>query len=95
LLPVGTEADLDIGDDAGPRKETRFLEHDAGDARIVDAPGSVRKRECSGARQFQSEQETKQRALAAAATSDDGDELAGLHIEIDAIEDAVVAERFA
>ena len=57
------------------------------------SPSPKRKR--SGARLFEAEQEPQQRALAAAAAPDNGDEFAGAHIQIDAVEHLIVAEGFS
>ena len=46
------------------------------------------------ARLLKSEQQTQQRALAAAAPSDDGDELAGGNVQIDAPQYLLLSKRF-
>ena len=68
---------LDVGAHGEPREQRRLLEHE-GDA----APGV----DGAGRRLVEPGDEVEQRALAAARRADEADELAGLDLEVDAVE---------
>ncbi len=81
LLRARGQAQGDVVQHAPPWQQARFLEHDAGVAvQSIDGPAVDLQR--SGAGALQAGDEPQQRALAAAAAADDGDELAGLDREL-------------
>jgi hypothetical protein len=85
------EANFDIVEHPRPGKQPRLLEHHAD----VLVPGSLAKGDGAGIARLQPRNQAEQRALAAAAAPDDGDELAGRDMQVDAAKHLVVAEGFA
>ena len=80
------QADDDVAQHPLPRQQARLLEHDRPALGHAHAPVTSPSRPPST---------PQQRALARAAAPEQGDELAGRHVEVEAVEDDVVAERLA
>ncbi len=84
------EAQLHVLQHGAPGQQARFLEHDA----HVVACG-IAQRQRARRRRLQAGQQAQQGALAAAAAPDDGDELAGVHVQRDAAQHLAFAEALA
>src|SRR3954468_5663561 len=88
---MAAEADLDIGENARPGQQARLLEHDADILRL----DLVAEADAAGVDLLEAGDETQQRALAASTLADDGDELSGGDVQVDAAQHLVVVEGFA
>ena len=92
-LRAGAEADLHIRQHARPGQQPRLLEHHPHVRRCLRA--LLLELEAAGVVAVEAGDQPQQRALAAAAAADDGDELAGRNAQVDAAQHLVVAERLA
>ncbi len=87
---------LDVGKDARPGQQARLLVHDAhGIVRVVGRLLRLAQPERAIGRLVETGDEAQERALAAAAAPDDGDELPGRDMEVDAAQHLCLAETLA
>lgn len=87
----GPQAHFDVGEHARPRQQSRLLKHDARHApRIVD--GAFAEKNAPAVGLVQAREQAQQRALAAAASPYDGQELASRSVQIEAIQHGLSAE---
>ncbi|MNN13011.1 hypothetical protein D3C81_1260270 [compost metagenome] len=92
--PSARQAQANVVDDLLPGQQTRILEHQAGFlAGIGQRRGTCQ--QLAGAGLVEPCQQAQQGALAAAAATDDGDELPRRDVQVDAFEDFTLAKRLA
>ncbi|MNO84811.1 hypothetical protein D3C76_761640 [compost metagenome] len=92
--PVAGKTEADVVDHPLPRQQPRVLEHQAG-----FLAGRLQRRRTgqqrAAARLVEPGQQAQQGALAAAAAADDGDELAGWNVQLDALQHFALAKGLA
>ncbi len=86
---LAAEADLDIRKNPCPRQQARLLKHHAHVIRLR----SLAETDAAGIDVLEPRDQAQQRALAAAAAADDGDELTRGNVQIDTTQHLMVAER--